>query len=396
MSLEDFKKKLAGNKTTGTGSGKLTLGGLKKPLGTSINTGSNITNKFQKREQSVLDRTYETREERSKMGGVGKSIFNPEVMNQFNITEFDTMKNVGDRFVEIMPISYIPSVPYYKEVPVHYGCGFSNDAYICMLRFASNPCFRCEEQQRRYKALPTRVAGTAVPNEIKNLYPGDRITYLLWERTKELINGEPPDYRFQIWAASKKKVHSEIQAKVRDKIQKVTLDISDVTPGGEGRTISFTIEKQGNWPTYKAFDLNIRQSPIPNEILEQLDIIVSEAQKAGYTNAIDMFLYLPTYEEVKESMATETLKNDFPAEDSTGTGDQSIQSFANQSTGTTGVNESELIAELEKIQTELMGKNALAFKMWCNQNGYGEIANMPQEDAVNVIIDKLYTEAMEG
>jgi hypothetical protein len=49
---------------------------------------TDLQGRFKKREQSVLERTYDSREERSKAGGMGKSIFEPDIMTEFGITEF--------------------------------------------------------------------------------------------------------------------------------------------------------------------------------------------------------------------------------------------------------------------------------------------------------------------
>ena len=358
----------------------------------SSSGGVGIRNKFQKREQSVLDKTYEERSERSKSIGVGKSIFTKEVMEQFKITEFD-ITILGDRFIEILPVSFSPVIPYFKEVPVHYKVGFAGDSFICLLRHFARPCYRCEQQQKYFRENP-KTAGVALPDLIKGYYPTDRIIFLVWERTKELINNEPPVFNVQLWSSSKKKVHEEIQVKVRDKISKRTLDISDINPGGEGRTVSFTIEKQGQYPSYKGFDLNERISPIPDPILEQLDYILTEAQNAGFDNAIDMFLHTPTYEEIEKSMITEGQISDQTTVEPEDVGNTNMQSN-NANNTVNGIDENELVAVLEAEQQKLMSMSPLAFKMHVNKH-YPTLSGLPKEEAINTIIDLLYAEALEG
>ena len=276
---------------------KLIVPGKKLGLGIKKEESEGLASKFQRRSQSVLDKTYESREERSKAGGMGKQIFEKDVLEEFGITEFQPTS--GDRFIEVLPISFDPNVPYFRETCVHFSVGFAQDQFICPHRFLGQKCYRCEVQQRLFRT------NKSVTDEIKRLYPSDRIIYLLWERTKELLEEEPPDFSLQLWNAPKTKVHAKIQNLTRDKLKRTTLDISDVTTK-EGRTIGLTISRQGDFPDYGGFELHQRQEPIPEEILEQLELIIITAEERGYQkNSLDMFFHIPEYDEIKESMLTE-------------------------------------------------------------------------------------------
>ena len=82
MSLKErmAQKKLGQPKKSITGISK-----LKSRIGSG---GSSIRDKFQKRDQTILDKTYEDRNERSKSGGTGKTIFNQELMAEYGIEDF--------------------------------------------------------------------------------------------------------------------------------------------------------------------------------------------------------------------------------------------------------------------------------------------------------------------
>ena len=79
-----------------------------KPKVTDHTPHTGLASKFQKRTQSVLDKTYESREDRSKAGGMGKLIFEKDVLEEFGITEIQP--TAGDRFFEILPISFDPNI----------------------------------------------------------------------------------------------------------------------------------------------------------------------------------------------------------------------------------------------------------------------------------------------
>lgn len=369
---------------------------LKRSISSGTSNTGGIRNKFKKREQSVLDKTYESRDEQSKFGGVGKPLFNQELMKQFEIEDFKT--SPGDRFVEILPISFDPTVPYFKEISVHFGVGFNNDAFICLNRLNQGRCYRCEFQQKMW-----RDQETYTKDQTKQLYPMDRCVYLMWERTKELVEGESPDFTFQLWAAPKKKVHFEIQEKVRNKITKETLDISDLSIDGDGRTISFTIQKnKGSFPEYRAFDLLQRDVPIPDEVVMKLEEIVNYSQEQGYNNCLEMFYNIPDYDEIKESMETEfDDDNSESNETPTGTTGQQRTSFNRSNVSSTPSNtgtsqgdseEEEIMAYLEELQGELevISKNPLKWRKWCNENDYSDALGMSTDEAITAIIDDMY------
>jgi hypothetical protein len=354
-----------------------------------------LASKFQKRDKGVLEKTYESREDRSKAGGMGKSIFEQEILEEFGIKEFQF--STGDHFIEILPISFAPEIPYFRETNVHFGVGFAQDSFICNHRFLGQPCYRCEVQQKLFRVNKT------VTDEIKRLYPSDRIIYLVWERTKELLEEEPPDYTLQIWNAPKTKVHAEIQLKVRDKIKRTTLDISDVTTD-EGRTVGFTIVKQGDFPAYKGFELHPRTEPIPEEILEQLELIIETAAERGYLKySLDMFLNIPDYSEVKESMLTE---QQVAEDEEKGSDDEETpKKFPRQQLNKPAEEESnvktvedtekEILEYLEGLQEELNEMGSFGFNKWCRENDYGEAIGMDKGEAIEAIIEDLYTKMMQ-
>ena len=303
------------------------------------------------------------------------------------------LTTTGDRFVEVLPISFDPHVPYYKEIAVHFGVGFNNDAFICLNRFFHGKrCYRCEKQQVMWRDQVTYTKDQAV-----KLFPTDRACYLLWERTNELIEGESPDFTFKLWAAPKTKVHSEIQEKVRDKLSRVTLDISDISIGGEGRTIGFTIVKQGDFPDYKAFDLLKRENPIPDEVIEKLDLIITAAKEMGYDNCIEMFYNIPEYDEIKESMDTEEIEIDHKTPPKRTSLKQSGSGSASpQEEDPVQKFEDELMNELEQIQKEMesISSSPLRWRKWLTDNDYAEAIGMDTLEAISAIIDDMYEKAM--
>ena len=350
--------------------------------------GGDIHSKFQKRDQSVLDKTYESREHRSKAGGMGKIIFDKSVLEEFQITEFQP--TAGDRFIEILPISFDTNIPYFRETCVHFAVGFAQDQFICPHRFLGQRCYRCEVQQKLFRV------NKSVTDEIKRLYPSDRIVYLLWERTKELLEEEEPNYALQIWNAPKKKVHSKIQNLTRDKLKRTTLDISDVTTD-EGRTIGMTIERQGDFPDYGGFELHQRQEPIPEEILEQLELIIETAAERGFLKySLDMFFNIPEYDDIKESMLTEEDEVKEAGDD-----DPAAQKkFPRQEkqdqkhTKTKEDVEKEIVDYCEELNNELTEMKSFGFNKWCRENKYEEAVGMDKEEAIGAIIEDVYSKLL--
>jgi hypothetical protein len=360
----------------------------KKKSLTSIGSGG-LASRFKKRTQTVLEKTYDSREDRSKAGGMGKLIFEKEVLEEFSITEFQP--TAGDRFIEILPISFDPNIPYFRETCVHFTVGFSQDQFICPHRFLGQKCYRCEVQQRLFRV------NKSVTDEIKRLYPSDRIIYLLWERTKELLEEEAPDYSLQLWNAPKKKVHSKIQNLTRDKLKRTTLDISDVSTD-EGRTIGLTIERQGDFPDYSGFELHPRQEPIPEEILEQIEKIVVTAEERGFLKySLDMFLHIPEYDEIKESQLTEDDSAEKPADDNS-----DPKRFPRQEKkeeihqGKTKENsEKEILQYCEELNKELEEMKSFGFNKWCRENDYGEAIGMDKTEAIEAIIEDVYSKLLD-
>jgi hypothetical protein len=347
-----------------------------------------LASKFQKRSQTVLDKTYDSREDRSKAGGMGKLIFEKEILKEFSITEFQP--TAGDRFIEILPISFDPNIPYFRETCVHFTVGFSQDQFICPHRFLGQKCYRCEVQQRLFRV------NKSVTDEIKRLYPSDRIIYLLWERTKELLEEEAPDFSLQLWNAPKKKVHSKIQNLTRDKLKRTTLDISDVTTE-EGRTIGLTIERQGDFPDYSGFELHQRQDPIPEEVLEQIENIIVTAEERGFLKySLDMFLHIPEYDEIKESQLTEDDDTEKPAGDASDPKrfprqekkEETHQGKTKEDT------EKEILEYCEELNGELTEMKSFGFNKWCRENKYEEAVGMDKTEAIEAIIEDVYSKLL--
>ena len=366
---------------------KLIVPEKKLGLGIKKEESEGLASKFQRRSQSVLDKTYESREERSKAGGMGKQIFEKDVLEEFGITEFQPTS--GDRFIEVLPISFDPNVPYFRETCVHFSVGFAQDQFICPHRFLGQKCYRCEVQQRLFRT------NKSVTDEIKRLYPSDRIIYLLWERTKELLEEEPPDFSLQLWNAPKTKVHAKIQNLTRDKLKRTTLDISDVTTK-EGRTIGLTISRQGDFPDYGGFELHQRQEPIPEEILEQLELIIITAEERGYQkNSLDMFFHIPEYDEIKESMLTEDGEE---GQQPTEEGDTTVtkrfprqQQESEHGTQSKEAVEKEILEYCEELSKELTEITSLGFNKWCRENNYEEAIGMDKTEAIEAIVEDVYS-----
>jgi hypothetical protein len=395
---------------------KLTSGGT--------SGGSKLRDKFVKRDTSTLEKTYDDRDKQTKAGGMGKPIWNLELMNQFGLEEWQPHQTVGDHFFDIMPVSFVPHIPYHWETCVHFAVGFAKDAFICPQLANRRPCYRCEVQAKLYRRKDEFLnekgwSEDKFKNAAKIYYPQDRILYLIWKRTEELLGDEPADYTLRLWNAPKQAVHQEIQNKVRDKINRTTLDISDVSEGGEGRTIAMEVTKRktakGTFPGYSAFDLHEREKPIPNEILEQLETIITEAQEQGFQNAIEMFLHYADYDEIKESMQTEEFDEDdvesIDQQVSSGSSlrqrlkkkEEQLETGVDQETS--GFNSHQLSVDevLQEIETEclklkeqLQSMGSFQFKAWCNKNDYkAALAFDNQEEAAEAIAEDMYEKLIE-
>lgn len=367
---------------------------------------------FQKRSSDVLERTYEERGKRTKSTGMGKTIWDKEKLDAFGIEEFNCLKN-GSYFIEALPLSFEAGVPYSRELCVHFQVGFAGDHFICMHRYQGAKCYRCEQQALKFREMP-RIPGQKIPDHIKALYPNDRMGYLIWDRTAELLNGESPSNLIQVWNMPKKKVHEEIQSRVRDKLTRQTLDISDLTPGGDGRTIAFEVAMDGPFPVYKGFDLIVRSSPVPPEIAEKLVDIIKAANESGFKNAIDYLLHIPTYDEVKTSMLTEAEVGEPQAPDTPASGEQSPASgssvviqqdrFAGRKPNSPSppaqhMTDEEvtemLVKKYEDMQTRLTNMNSIQWLMWLKGEGkeFAEaLQGYSKEAAITMLIETLLQE----
>lgn len=374
-------------------------------------TGGGLRDKFKKRDTSTLEKTYEDRDKQTKSGSMGKSIFDQEKLAAFGIEEWQPHTVVGDHFYEILPVSFIPHIPYHFETNVHFAVGFAKDAFICPHQAHRKPCYRCEYQSKVYRKKEEylnekRWSEEKFKDFAKKYYPQDRIIYLIWERTAELLGDEPPNFTIKVWNAPKVAVHQEIQSKVRDKINRTTLDISDVSPDGEGRTVAMEVSKRktsaGTFPGYSSFDLHKREHPIPDEILEQLDALITEAEGEGFKNALEYLVHFADYDEIKESMQTEEDDDDEVTstkakEGSASSLRQRLQQKEEKEADkvTAGITVDETLAkiedECESIRQELAGMSSIKFKAWCNRNDYKVALEFDsQSEAVDAIVEDMY------
>jgi hypothetical protein len=224
--------------------------------------------------------------------------------------------------------------------------------------------------------------------------------YLIYDRTAEFLNGESPSTSFDVWNMPKKKVHEEIQSRVRDKITRQTLDISDMTPGGDGRTIGFEVAMDGPVPAYKGFELVVRPSPIPVEIAEKLAQLITDANAAGFKSAIDYLLHIPTYDEVKTSMLTESEAGEPQAPDTPRPGSVDIPAgdpkqpatgFPMQHSSPEEITQM-LVTKYEALQAKLTNMNSIQWMLWLKSEGkeYADaVSQMTKEAAIQAIVEAL-------
>ena len=356
---------------------------------------SNIRDKFQKRDQKTLEKAWEERDKRSGFG-TGKSIFNEELMEELEIGEFkpDTQKE-GVYYCEIMPVSYDPTEAYFIEVPIHQQVGMNNDNLVCTQRYALKgfqaPCFRCITQKQLYKESQGETT-----NEIKALFPRDRVIYLVWDRTEEFNNDAEPVYKLDIWNAPKEGVHSKLQSKVKNKRTQELIDISDVSKNGEGKTVYTEVEirenvdkgtkKKQKFPQYE-IDLLDREEPIPDEILEKLDFVIEELQKRmskKHNNPLEVFIHFPEEGEMETAMATEVYSNN---NDNGGESKKDDDDEVNAL----------LEIDLEQLYEELTAmKSTFKMKRWIKENGLEddiETQGKNAEELVDSIVE--YIEALQ-
>jgi hypothetical protein len=331
-----------------------------------------IRNKFKKRKKSTLKETYEEKDKRSSMFGESKSFLNKELLEELGLEEFKiSTKKDGNYFNEILPCSFDPEIKYFLEVPVHYRVGMDNHTFVCTQRFLSKPCFRCKTQKKLYGIHKKTT------DEIKKLFPNDRVLYIVWDRTNELANEKDPEYKLKVWCAPKKGVHSEIQSKVRNKLTKEIIDISDISEDGEGKTVYFEIaiktnDKGDDIPTYEAFDLVDREEAIPKKILKLLDNLIEELESRmtkEMKHPLQVLLNIPSYEEVEEAMEDEVFDEEEEKEDKKGKSKkEKLKKYQKEADDEDEKDDDESV-DLEQLEEELSDMSKLQILRWMKENG---------------------------
>lgn len=359
--------------------------GKKNSLKGKKKATTNLRERFKKRDNSVLEKTYKERADQSK-GNQGKTVWNEDVLKELGIKEFKPSES-RDYYFEVMPPSENPYTPYFNELPIHFGVGFSKDAFICMQRFSREPCYRCEAQQKKIRALVDSKVGNekiSYTDEIKSYFPSDRAVYLMWDRSDEIGKDQEPDYSLSVWAAPKTKIHEELQVRARDKRAEMSHDISDVSEDGEGKTVTFELEKKANetWPTYKGVQLLDRDEPIPDEVLENLEAFLEKAESIGYKqHPLEILYHFPAYEEVQSSMKTEEKDDE---EEST----QTKKKKYNEDDEEDGKDSLDILVEFKEYLTNL---SSFRFKKFVKTLDNSEdLLEEDKEDAISEIIEGIH------
>jgi hypothetical protein len=226
-------------------------------------------------------------------------------------------------------------------------------------------------------------------NEIKALFPSDRVLYLWWDRTDELANEKPQTHEISVWCAPKKGVHSEVQSKTRNKLTKEIIDISDTSEDGEGKTVYFEIaikktEDGDTIPTYEGFDLVNREEPIPNEVMQQLSDILDELQSRmtkGMISPLEVLLHIPTYEEIEEAMADD-IYNSSTEEDKPETKKNKLRQMQRDVE-----EESKGSDELSILEEELKDMSKFAILKYMREQGLKKYAD--SDSSKEELIDKI-------
>jgi hypothetical protein len=317
-------------------------------------------------------------------------------------------KKAGKYFGEILPISFDSDCPYFEEVPVHEMVGIMNASYICMLKFKNGKCFRCTKQKQMYN-----LSKGETTNEIKALFPRDKVVYFFWDRTEELGSDKSPEYKIKVWVAPKIGVHAELQKEVRDKKTKQILDISDLSEDGEGRTVYFEIEiktvvnektkQKQTFPSYTSFDLLERDEPIPDEILEKLTEIIEKitkiAKENGYSNPIDSLFYYPEDNELEEVMQTEVhTGDDKESEEQSTTGKKSKLQEIRDKKAQKQTKEETNQVDIDELEKELSEMNTFKLKKWIKENNLEDLmdSSLSKDEQIIAILeyfDQLNSEA---
>lgn len=353
---------------------------LKKKTGGS--KSNSIRDKFKKRSSDTLQKSYEDKDKRSGGGFAGKSIFDTEKMEQFGIEEYKPNKHPGEHFFNILVQSYEDDVPYFKQVSVHMGVGMDNDQYICMQRYEEGEkCARCAKQAWGWRELDKD--DPKIKQQLVSMYPSDRAIYLVYDVSKKYTENGDPEPIIKIWSAPKKMVHSEIQDLVRDKKSGKIIDISDIDED-EGRIVFMKAEikedkKAGSkFPNYGSFDLLERDDPIPDEVLEKLDELISAANEEGMS-AIEYLLKIPDQDEIEESQKTEVL------------GEEKKSSSSNRQKLNKKKEEEPEEKNPDELIEELMEMNTFKLKKWMKDNDCFDLweEGIDKEELIEAIIDKL-------
>lgn len=278
-------------------------------------TGS-LRERYQKKDESTLSKSYEERDKRTKTVSRGKSIYVTERLEEFGISEWKPTK-AGEYFFIILPQSIEATIPYFKAIAKHSNVGIENDNFICMQQYTDGDqkCFRCLKQAEGWRMFDGK--DKIVKSQLVSMYPNDRIIYLIYDVTSQFLEDEEPEETIQVWDAPKLGAHAGIQDTVRDKKTGKILDISDISDGSDsqGRVVYMKVtvredKETGNrFPQYGSFDLIERDTPIPDSVLEKLEELMSTAESEGMT-AIEYLLHFPESEEIEESMSTELIEFD--------------------------------------------------------------------------------------
>jgi hypothetical protein len=148
-----------------------------------------------------------------------------------------------------------------------------------------------------------------------------------------------------------------------------------------------------------------RQQPIPNEMIDMLAEIVEELMGKGYEhNPYDYFLHIPTYEEIKESMDTESLLEEAQNQpDYTGRGggeqpSSGASRFGNRASAAPQQQEDEvdpqkLVQHFENLGMQLKEMNIIEWRKWLNTEGAeykSVVEGMERNEAIDGIIGDLF------
>jgi len=239
--------------------------------------------KNRKKAKKDLEKRVKESHERKDMGGTGQGIFSSEApFQKWKCSE-------DDHELDFIPweIEEEPNVPKYNglkegevahciDVYVHQSVGPNNDRYICPQRNYGLPCPICEERDELldegYDYQHPKVKATGASR---------RCIYNVWvhDSLKEQKVGP------QVWEVAHWFIEKHISSLARNAKRGTYVPFADPD---EGKTFSFTKSGKQRNTEYTGLKFVDRDEPIPDEIVD-----------SAY--AIEKYLYLPTYEEMKES-----------------------------------------------------------------------------------------------